>query len=288
MSDPKISEADLIINPDGTIYHLNLLPEDVAETIITVGDPDRVSEVSKYFDKIEVKKGKREFITHTGILGKNRVTVISTGIGTDNIDIVLNELDALVNIDFTSRTVNHQLKSLKIIRLGTSGSIREDIPVGSILASTYGLGLDALMDYYQPNLNQNTENLKEKITSHLAIPHLKPYLTVGSPILLNQFGYDLLQGITVTAPGFYSPQGRKVRANNRIDGLIDKLSSFEFEDQKLCNLEMETAGIYALSNIFGHQAISINAILAQRKKLEFAKNPQKIIADMIKLILERI
>ena len=288
MFDPKISEADLIINADGTIYHLNLLPEDIGDIVITVGDPDRVSEVSKYFDKIEVKKGKREFITHTGILGKNRITVISTGLGTDNIDIVLNELDALVNIDFQSRTVNQQLKSLKIIRLGTSGSIREDIPVGSILASSYGLGLDALMDYYQPNLDQNTQNLKEKITIHLAIKHIDPYLTAGSGALLAQFASDFLQGITVTAPGFYSPQGRKVRANNRIEGLIEKLSSFEFENHKLCNLEMETAGIYALSHIFGHQAISINAILAQRKKLEFAKNPQKIIEDMIKLILERI
>lgn len=288
MFNPKISEADLIINPDGTIYHLHLLPEDIAETIITVGDPDRVGEVSKYFDKIELKKGKREFITHTGILGKNRITVISTGIGTDNIDIVLNEIDALVNIDFATRTVNQQLKSLKIIRLGTSGSIREDIPVGSILASTYGLGLDALMDYYQPNINQNTQNLKEIIADHLAIPHIDPYLTAGSETLLTQFASDLMQGITVTAPGFYSPQGRKVRGNNRIEGLIEKLSSFEYENQKLCNLEMETAGIYALANVFGHQAISINAILAQRKKLEFAKNPQKIIEDMIKLILDRI
>jgi uridine phosphorylase len=193
-----------------------------------------------------------------------------------------------VNIDFATRTVNQQLKSLKIIRLGTSGSIREDISVGSILASSYGLGLDALMDYYQANLNQKTQILKEKIVEHLAIPHIDPYLTAGSETLLTQFAPDLLQGITVTAPGFYSPQGRKVRANNRFDGLIDKLSSFEYEGQKLCNLEMETAGIYALSNIFGHQAISINAILAQRKRLEFAKNPQKIIENMIKLILERI
>ena len=288
MSNPIISEADLIINPDGGIYHLNLLPEDVADTIITVGDPDRVGEVSKYFDRIELKKGKREFITHTGILGKNRITVLSTGIGTDNIDIVLNELDALVNIDFETRTIKSTLKSLNIIRIGTSGSIREDIPVGSILASTHGLGLDALMDYYEPNDDIEAVYLQQKISEHLNIGQLRPYLTAGSTYLINQFAHDLLQGITVTAPGFYSPQGRKVRANNRIEGLIEKLSSFQYQDKKLTNLEMETAGIYALANIFGHQALSINAILAQRKKLEFAKDPQKIVDKMIQIVLERI
>ena len=283
----KISEADLILNPDGSIYHLNLLPEDISENIITVGDPDRVEEVSKHFDEIELKKGKREFISHTGRLGKNRITVISTGIGTDNIDIVLNELDALANINFKTRLVNEELKSLNIIRIGTSGSIRDDIPVGSILASTHGLGLDALMDYYEPNNAIEDVYLQQKITKHLGETNLKPYLTAGSKTLLNQFGHDLLQGITVTAPGFYAPQGRKVRANLRIDGLIDKLSSFEHQNQKLTNLEMETAGIYALANVFGHQALSINAILAQRKKLEFAKNPQEIIEKMILLILDR-
>lgn len=283
----KISEADLIINPDGSIYHLNLLPEDIADQIITVGDPERVEEVSKYFDEIELKKGKREFITHTGRLGKNRITVISTGIGTDNIDIVLNELDALANIDFETRLVKEELKSLNIIRIGTSGSIREDIPVGSILASTHGLGIDALMDYYEPNNAIEDVYLQQKITQHLGENNLRPYLTAGSTTLLKQFGHDLLQGITVTAPGFYAPQGRQVRAKLRIDGLIDKLSSFEHKNQKLTNLEMETAGIYALANVFGHQALSINAILAQRKKLEFAENPQQIVEKMINLVLDR-
>jgi len=283
----KISESDLILNPDGSIYHLNLLPEDISDNIITVGDPDRVEEVSKHFDQIELKKGKREFISHTGRLGKTRITVISTGIGTDNIDIVINELDALANINFKTRLVNEELKSLNIIRIGTSGSIREDIPVGSILASTHGLGLDALMDYYETNNAIDDVYLQQKITKHLGETNLKPYLTAGSKTLLNQFGHDLLQGITVTAPGFYAPQGRKVRANLRINGLIDKLSSFEHQNQKLTNLEMETAGIYALANVFGHQALSINAILAQRKKLEFAKNPQEIIEKMIRLILDR-
>ncbi|MDA9554869.1 nucleoside phosphorylase [Pelobium sp.] len=288
MANQPISEADLIINPDGSIYHLNLLPEDIADTIITVGDPDRVDEVSKYFDSIEIKKGKREFITHTGYLGKKRITVISTGIGTDNIDIVFNELDALANINFKTRIVNDELKQLDIIRIGTSGSIREDIPVGSILVSTHGLGLDALMDYYESNQSIEDLYLQQKIADHLNISHINPYLNAGSTKLLNQIGEGLFQGITVTAPGFYSPQGRKVRANNRVDGLIEKLSSFEYQNKKLTNLEMETAGIYALANVFGHHALSVNAILAQRKKLEFAKDPQKIVEQMIQLVLERI
>ena len=219
----KISESDLIINPDGSIYHLNLLPEDIADTIITVGDQDRVAEVSKHFDSIELKKGKREFITHTGYLGKKRISVISTGIGTDNIDIVFNELDALVNINFETRTVNKELKSLNIIRVGTSGSIREDIEVGSILASSYGLGLDALMSYYEQDLSIEDTYLLQQIKAHLPVLKSEPYLTPASSQLLNQIAHDLPQGITATAPGFYAPQGRAVRAKLQVPDLIEKL-----------------------------------------------------------------
>lgn len=284
----KISEADLIINPDGSIYHLNLLPEDVADTIITVGDPDRVGEVSKHFDSIEFKKGKREFKTHTGRLGNKRITVISTGIGTDNIDIVFNELDALVNIDFKSRTVKKELKSLNIIRVGTSGSIRENIEVGSILASSHGLGLDALMSYYQADVSMEETYLLQKITAHLPSLKSQPYLTAGSTSLLKQIAHDLPQGITATAPGFYAPQGRKVRASIQVPDLIEKLGSFQFQHHQITNLEMETAGIYALANTLGHQALSVNAILANRLKLQFAPNPEKIVEEMIKLVLERV
>nr|MBC7611722.1 nucleoside phosphorylase [Pseudopedobacter sp.] len=283
-----ISEADLIINPDGSIYHLNIKPEDVADTVITVGDPDRVGEVSKYFDSIELKKGKREFHTHTGYIGKKRLTVLSTGIGTDNIDIVFNELDALVNIDFDTRTIKSVLKSLNIIRIGTSGSIREDIPIGSILASTHGLGLDALMSYYDTDISIEDRFLLQKITAHLPTLKSIPYLTSGSNKLLEQIGFDMPKGITATAPGFYAPQGRIMRAKNLIPNWIESLSSFELNHQKITNLEMETAGIYALANALGHQALSINAILAQRIKLEFAKNPDQIVDKMIKTVLERI
>jgi uridine phosphorylase len=284
----QISKADLIINPDGSIYHLNIKPEDVADTIITVGDPDRVGEVSKYFDSIELKRGKREFHTHTGYIGKKRITVLSTGIGTDNIDIVFNELDALVNVDFESRTIKSELKSLNIIRVGTSGSIREDVPVGSVLASTHGLGLDALMSYYETDISIEDRFLLQKITSHLPILKSTPYLTAGSNQLLEQIGFDMPKGITATAPGFYAPQGRIVRAKNLIPNWIESLASFELNNQKITNLEMETAGIYALANTLGHQALSVNAILAHRLKLEFAKNPEQIIDKMIKTVLERI
>jgi uridine phosphorylase len=284
----KISESDLIINPDGSIYHLNLFPEDIADTIITVGDQDRVAEVSKHFDSIELKKGKREFITHTGYLGKKRITVISTGIGTDNIDIVLNELDALANINFDTRTVNQELKSLNIIRVGTSGSIREDIEVGSILASSYGLGLDALMSYYEQDLSIEDTYLLQQIKAHLPVLKSEPYLTPASSLLLKQIAFDMPQGITATAPGFYAPQGRQVRAKLSVSNLIEKLSSFETKNQRITNLEMETAGIYALASALGHQSLSINAILAHRLKLQFSSSPQKIVDKMIELVLSRI
>lgn len=284
----KISEADLIINPDGSVYHLNLLPEDIADTVITVGDQDRVAEVSKYFDTIELKKGKREFITHTGTLNGKRISVISTGIGTDNIDIVFNELDALVNIDFQTREVKDNLKSLDIIRLGTSGTIRDEIPVGSVLASTHGLGLDALMYYYHRNLDADTVALENKLIEYFKSEHIKPYITNCSNELLERLGENLYQGITITAPGFYAPQGRKVRAKNKVANLIELLSNFEYGEHKITNLEMETAGIYALANALGHQALSINAIVAHRSKLEFAKDPDKIIDQMIRTVLERL
>jgi len=285
----QISNADLIINQDGSIYHLNLLPEDIADTVITVGDPERVSEVSRYFDRIELKKGKREFITHTGYLGSKRITVISTGIGTDNIDIVLNELDALVNIDFTSRHVNTQLKSLDIIRIGTSGAIQEDTPMGSILVSEFGLGLDALMSYYVHEISGDERSLLDAVKVHFH--HLKgvsPYITSSDPGLLETIGKDLMKGITVTAPGFYAPQGREVRAKTGIPGLVDLFRTFTSGKQRITNLEMETAGIYSLSKALGHKAISVNAILASRVKFEFSSNPAKIIDGAIQMVLGKL
>ncbi len=284
-----ISETDLIINPDGSVYHLNLLPEDVADTIITVGDPDRVSEVSKYFDRIELRKGKREIITHTGYIGQKRVTVLSTGMGTDNIDIVFNELDALVNVDFKTRLVKNQLKSLEIVRIGTSGALQTDIPIDSILVSEFALGLDALMHYYVHDVSGDERVILDEINSHLHhIKGIAPYVTSADKGLLERVGKDMLRGITTTAPGFYAPQGREVRAKNAFPKLIDILQSFKVNNRRITNLEMETAGIYALAKVLGHKALSVNAILANRVKFEFSKNPQKVVEQAVKLVLERL
>jgi len=285
----KIAESDLIINPDGSIYHLNLLPGDIADHVITVGDPDRVGEVSKYFDKIELKKGKREFLTHTGYVGKKRVTVLSTGIGTDNIDIVFNELDALVNIDFETREVKKHLTSLNIIRVGTSGTVQPDIPVGTILASSYGLGMDALMNYYYHELTGDERSLMDDLKAHFGhLKHINPYLTAANDNLLNTIGKNMHHGITITAPGFYAPQGRMVRAKNSIPDFISLINSFNSNQHRITNLEMETAGIYALAKVLGHKALSVNAILASRVKFEFSSNPNKVVEDAIKMVLERI
>ncbi len=285
----KIAESDLIINPDGSIYHLNLLPGDIADHVITVGDPDRVSEVSKYFDKIEFTKGKREFITHTGYVGKKRITVLSTGIGTDNIDIVFNELDALVNIDFETREIKKHLTSLNIIRIGTSGAVQPDIPIGTILASSYGLGMDALMNYYYHELTGDERSLMDDLKSHFGhLKNINPYLTAANDNLLNTIGKNMYHGITITAPGFYAPQGRIVRAKNAIPDFIGLINSFSSNQHRITNLEMETAGIYALAKVLGHKALSVNAILASRVKLEFSSNPNKIVDDAIKMVLERI
>jgi len=285
----KIAESDLIINSDGSIYHLNLLPGDVADTVITVGDPDRVGEVSKHFDSVELKKGKREFITHTGLVGKKRVTVLSTGIGTDNIDIVFNELDALVNIDFESRELKEQLTSLNIIRIGTSGAVQPDIPMGTILASSYGLGLDALMNYYLNDSSDDERSLLDDLNNHFShLKNINPYLTAASETLLNTVGKDMIHGITVTAPGFYAPQGRQVRAINAVPDFVNLINSFKSNHNRITNLEMETAGIYALAKVLGHNALSVNAILASRVKFEFSKEPDKVVEKAIKLVLERL
>ncbi|MGJ1412211.1 nucleoside phosphorylase [Sphingobacterium thalpophilum] len=283
-----INDSELILNADGSIYHLNLLPEDLAETVITVGDPERVAKVSKYFDHIEVKKGKREFITHTGYVGSKRLSVVSTGIGTDNIDIVLNELDALVNIDLQRRLVKTELTALEIIRIGTSGAVQQDIEMGTILASAYGVGMDALMHYYEKPDDAAERNIQHALIQYLPQLGLKPYVARASQPLLERIAFDLPQGMTLTAPGFYAPQGRCVRSSNVIPDFIPLVSGFRCGDLRFTNLEMETAGIYAMARMFGHQAISINAILASRVAGKFSADPESIVDKAIRLVLERI
>lgn len=283
-----INDSELILNADGSIYHLNLLPEDIADTILFVGDPDRVGEVSKYFDSIEITKGRREFITHTGTLRNKKISVISTGIGTDNIDIVMNELDALANIDFKTKSLKPELKSLTIIRIGTSGSIQGNLQIGTLLASEYAIGFDALMQYYVKPYTSDEKELKTEIDSQFNSLSFKPYVGKASSFLLDKIAKDLPKGITMTAPGFYAPQGRMLRSKNVYPDLIRTANSFSWNKRKITNLEMETAGIYALSNMFGHHAISINAILASRVKEEFAEKPAEIIDQAIRFVLDRL
>lgn len=279
--------TDLILNADGSVYHLNLLPVDVADTVITVGDPDRVEEISRHFDRIELKKGKREFVTHTGFIGSKRITVLSTGIGTDNIDIVLNELDALVNIDFSTRQIKQELRSLDIIRIGTSGSVQPDIPVDSLLVSSAAFGLDTLMHYYLQG--PDSPQLKLLAAFSQTLPDgFRPYIASASHELLSKLASNDQQGITLTAPGFYAPQGRQLRVKNMAPELMDSIRRFNYNGQRITNLEMETAGIYGLAGSLGHRAISFNVILANRITQALSKDPAGTIQKFILQILERI
>ncbi len=286
----RIEESELIINPDGSIYHLNLRPEDIANTIITVGDPDRVESVSKYFDTIELKKGKREFVTHTGTLNGKRLTVISTGIGTDNIDIVFNELDALVNIDFESRTVKSELTVLDIVRIGTTGSIQEDINVNDFLISEYAIGFDSLLHFYDSKHVQH-EEIQQAFIKHTDWYHGKsePYVVKYAEELGNRLKSEQVHaGFTATNVGFYGPQSRKLRLNVQDPVLNDKLASFTFDGRHITNLEMETAGIYGLANLLGHNAVSMNCILANRPKGQFSGNPREAVDALIQYTLTKL
>ena len=284
-----IADSELILNPDGSVYHLHLLPEEIAETIITVGDPDRVSEVSKYFDSVEVKRNKREFVTHTGYIGKKRVSVISTGIGTDNIDIVFTELDALVNIDLKTREIKEKHTALDFIRIGTSGALQADIDVDSFLISSHGLGLGGLMLYYDFEENKSEKELRESIDNQLINPIPVPtYLYEYSKDLADKIGPDMLRGVTATCPGFYAPQGRQLRGKVRNQGMLDELRAWSHNGTRITNFEMETAGIYGMARMLGHRAISCNAILANRAKGEFSSKPKEVTKKLIETVLEKI
>jgi len=285
-----LAASELILNSDGSIYHLNLQPEDIADTVITVGDPDRVSDVSKHFDTIELKKGKREFITHTGFLNGKRISVIATGIGTDNIDIVLNELDALVNIDFVTRTEKDTKTALNFIRIGTSGAIQPDIAVNSFLLSETAIGLDGLMHFYDTSGKQNSD-LASCLSNHLEweSKNIRPYV-FNSDQYLSQLliSNHIRFGITVTNAGFYAPQGRSIRLAPLLGNFHSKLKTFTYQNKQITNLEMETAGLYGLAVLLGHKAVSMNAILANRATGEFSKNPSKTVNDLIQYCLEKI
>lgn len=282
-----IAPSELIVNPDGSIYHLNLLPEHISDLIITVGDPDRVQKVSQYFDEIEVKITKREFVTHTGYYKGKRITVLSTGMGTDNIDILMNELDALVNIDLQSREINEEKISLKIIRIGTSGSLQEAIPLGSHLASHHAVGIDTLMEFYALKQTENEQSITKALQEQLGIG-FQPYCVSGSEMLLKKIAFDMIPGNTLTCPGFYAPQGRVLRGALRNQNLLKVYQDFKVCDFQLTNFEMETAGYYSMGRILGHEMLSLNAIVANRITHEFATNSEEVIDSLILKVLDRI
>jgi uridine phosphorylase len=278
-----IAESELIINNRGAIYHLDLRPEELATTVLTVGDPDRVATVSKYFDAIEHRAQHREFVTHTGRIGKKRLSVVSTGIGTDNIDIVLNELDALVNIDLATRTVKPRLTTLTIIRVGTSGALQKDIPVDEWVASTHGLGIDNLLNFYRHEENEEEKEILHSFATQTQLHHrlAQPYISGASASLLRHFTRGFHQGITVTCPGFYGPQGRVLRLGLSQPELIDRLTGFAYGPHRIANFEMETAGIYGLGKILGHSCLSLSAIVANRVEKTFSRDGTAAVEALI-------
>ena len=285
-----IKASELILNPDGSVYHLNLRPEHLAETIIVVGDPDRVERVTKHFDSIEFKIKKREFNTHTGFYKGKRISVVSTGIGTDNIDIVFNELDALVNIDFEQREIKSKLTSLDIIRIGTSGSIQKEIPIDSFVISDYAVGFDSLLYFYKSDAVQYKE-ISEALAKHTnwASEKSSPYVVKCSDSLFKRLSSaQTHKGFTATNVGFYGPQGRVLRLEIQDKQLNDKLADFNHNGLAITNLEMETSAIYGLSALLGHKAISMNAIIANRATGEFSDNPKVLVNDLIAYTLDKI
>ena len=285
----RIPESDLILNSDGSVYHLNLLPKHISETIITVGDPSRVYRVSQYFDDIEFEMHKREFITHVGKYKGKRITVIGTGIGTDNIEIFFTELDALINIDLKTRELKSKRKKIKVIRIGTSGSLQEDVPLDSHLVTDYAVGFDNLMNFYNLEMDSFEDSLGKDIQKKTKIS-FTPYVVRGSSMLRKQFAPDMAVGNTITAPGFYAPQGREIRLPLKYPKMLEDLSKYHIKSSefRLTNFEMETAGYYAMARLLGHEVLSVNAIIVNRAKSKFSKDPNKVIDGLIKKILDRI
>ncbi len=285
-----IKESELIVNADGSIYHLNLLPCDIADIVINVGDPDRVEMVSRFFERVEIKKQKREFVTHTGSYKGRPITVMSTGIGTDNIDIVYNELDALVNVDLIKREIKPQLTSLKLIRLGTSGSLQADIPVDSFVCSTHGLGLDGLLNFYNLDNDGDEKQLLEAFQEHYPNYNVfaQSYISKGSALLFDLLNGEMKTGITASCCGFYGPQGRVIRAQLARQGMVDLLTSFSFNNHRISNFEMETSAMFGLAKILGHHCASVNLIVANRVNKNFSKDYKKGMNEMIELVLDRL
>lgn len=286
----NFQESELILNPDGSIYHLSLLPEQLAENIFVVGDQERVQRISAHFDRIEHKVQNREFVTHTGVYQGKRITALSTGIGTDNIDIVINELDALVNIDLEKRIRKEKHTALRITRLGTSGAIQEDIPVDTLVASRYGLGFDGLLNFYAYDENILEMEMIEAFMKHTNWNERLsfPYIVACSDELMDALGDEVKRGITVTANGFYGPQGRKLRIPLAFPELNQQIEKFSFRGERITNFEMETSALFALGRVLGHQTLTICAIIANRVRGEYSKDYKLTVDNMISMALDKL
>jgi uridine phosphorylase len=285
-----IPSSELIINSDGSVFHLHLRPEDIADTIILTGDPARVDMIADCFDTIEVEKANREFVTKTGYTGKNRLSVLSTGIGTDNIDIVMTELDALVNVDFDSRTVKQQHHALRILRLGTSGALHEDIHLGAILMSDISVGFDGLLNFYANRDSVSLQAIEKAFVEHTNWNKrfAAPYFVPASEMFVNLFGKDVAHGITVSAPGFYGPQGRAVRLGLAEPDLLSKIESFRYDNMRINNFEMESSAIAGLSLLLGHQAATICTVIANRYLKKMNTDYNVFVKKMIEKAIEKL
>lgn len=287
--DHPIEESELIITPNGAIYHLNLLPEQLAKNIIVVGDQNRVAQISSRFDSIDHKVSNREFITHTGSFQGKHLTVLSTGIGTDNIDIVLNELDALVNIDLKTRRIKENHTSLNIVRLGTSGALQEDIPVDSAVISSHAIGFDGVLNFYKCEYESEEQELQKAFVQQTKWPQQfnPPYVVKASAKLFQQFSADMIPGITATSNGFYGPQGRTLRLPTYYPEINEQLRQFKSNGLRICNYEMETSALYGLGSLLGHETVTVCAIIANRYKREYSKDYHKTLDVLIDQVLHR-
>ncbi|MBL7921013.1 MAG: nucleoside phosphorylase [Bacteroidia bacterium] len=287
---PQFPETELILSSEKRVYHINLRNEDIADDVIVVGDQNRVAQISSYFSKIDFKTEHREFVTHTGIFNGKRITVLSTGIGTDNIDIVLNELDSAVNINLERRELNPVHRKLNIIRLGTSGALQEDIPVNGLVASSHGIGLDGLLNFYEGWKTINEDLISEAFIKHTNwqknLPY--PYCVAASETLLNKFKNDTHVGITATAPGFYGPQGRQIRLKASAPNLNELLTAFRLNDFKITNFEMETSALYGLGKLLDHNCLTICVIIANRVRKEFTNDYKKSVEILIENCLNKL
>lgn len=285
-----IHSSELVLNDDGSIYHLMLKPEQLAPKIILAGDPGRISTISSKFDSIECKISNREFVTHTGSFNGQRISAIATGIGTDNIDIVLNELDALVNVDLKNRKVKPEHNSLEIVRIGTCGSIQESVPADEVVVSSHAIGLDGLLNFYNFEMNKSETELFNQFVKQTNWPNElnSPYLVEGDQAFNKKIGKDFHRGITMTANGFYAPQGRAIRLSPKFPTMNEQLRKFSYESLNIINYEMETSALYGLSRLLGHKACTVCAVVANRYANSFSKNYKPVISNLIDKVLERL